>query len=315
MNRAIVIVVNYRGTEDTAICLRSIFACNPMQNVVLVDNTPHDPELLPLIEKYSRVHLVSAHKNLGFGRGNNLGIKWALKNTDCEFVFLLNNDAGVLKDTIERLEKALDDHPAAGISVPKILLAEDQTKLWYGGGDVDWKRGSARVPGFFGSGDAKLAITPRYVSFASGCAMLLRRILLEKEIGFDPRFFMYEEDLELSLRVQEKGWRIWYEPLAVVLHKGQGSQENRKTFLGAFDPGNPNLAFFAYHKTKNRLLNMEMHAKGKNRLSYKIVYPLFLLAKCLQWGFHGRCDALRSVVKGISDYRKERKMVVERDAV
>ena len=79
-------------------------------DIVVVDNTPNDPELEPALSFCPKVTLIRAPDNLGFGRGNNLGIEWALKNTGCEFIFIFNNDATVQPDSIEILEKAMDAH-------------------------------------------------------------------------------------------------------------------------------------------------------------------------------------------------------------
>ncbi len=304
--RTAVIVVNYHGTELTTKCVASLLKSIVPLSVVVVDNTPDDPNLELALTPFPGVSLLRAPENLGFGRGNNLGIDWALAHTDCEFMLLLNNDAFIQEDTVLHLEKALDEHPEAGIVSPRIVLFESPALLWYGGGEVDWKRGSGRVPGVLGPADAEPAIMPRYITFASGCAMLIRKTLLIQEKGFDQRFFMYEEDLELSLRVQEKGWHIWYEPQALVLHIGQGSQKNSSDFKGVFDARNPNLVFFVYHIVKNRLLNMWLHASGKNKLIFLCIFPFFLASKCFQWGVHNRIDALRSVAKALIDYRKEK---------
>ncbi len=86
MSRSIVILVNYRGAEDTANCLRSLYASDVVPLVVLVDNTPNDPDLPNAITQYPDVHLISAPENLGFGGGNNLGIQWAMSETNCEFL-------------------------------------------------------------------------------------------------------------------------------------------------------------------------------------------------------------------------------------
>lgn len=300
------ITINYHGAQNTAGCLASLNTSVAPIDLLVVDNTPNDPELVEVLKSHPTVKLLLSKDNVGFGRGNNMGIHWALTHTNCEVIFLLNNDAFIEPNTIANLKKSMDEHPDAAIVVPRIVHAEDPTKLWYGGGEVDWRRGSARVPGVPGSSESKIAMLPRYVTFASGCAMMIRSEVLMQEGGFDPRFFMYEEDLELSLRFQERGWRIWYEPKAVVRHIGQGSQKNRNGFVGRFHHRNPNLAFLVFHCVKNQLLNMSMHARGKNRLIFLGGYPIFIALKTLQWALHNRIDAIRSLVMALIAYRRER---------
>jgi len=306
MNKVAVVTVNYHGARDTFACITSLKKSNIPVTLVVVDNSPNDTELETGLQDYPDVKLINAPDNIGFGRGNNLGIEWILKNTNCEFVFILNNDATVRSDTIGCLIQAMGDHPEAAIVSPRIVFAEEPDKLWYGGGEVDWKRGGAKTLGVLGAADAPLARQARHVSFATGCAMFFRRSVLEEQKGFDSRFFMYEEDLELSLRVQESGWKIWYEPSALVFHVGQGSQENREKFVPRFSPKNPNLTFLVYQGVKNSLLNMGMHAHAKNKIKFFLYYPVFLGLKCVQWALNGRWDAVKSTMKAVIDYRSER---------
>jgi hypothetical protein len=304
--RTCVITVNYKGAEDTATCLASLQQSMVPAAIVVVDNTPNDPKLAAALSPFPEATLIRAAQNLGFGRGNNLGIDWALAKTACEFIFILNNDAMVETVTIQRLEQALDEHPEAGIVTARIVLVEEESKLWYGGGEIDWKRGGGRVPGVRGPVDSPLAMQSRHVSFASGCAMMVRRDILQCHGGFDPRFFMYEEDVELSLRIQEAGWKIWYESTALVHHVGQGSQKKGKAFLGRYNPNNPNLAFLVYHGMKNSLLNAHLHAQGSDKFMFRMFFPLVVLRRVVQWGMHLRMDALKSLIKAIHDYRAEK---------
>jgi len=300
--KVVVILVNYFGSKDTAKCLESLQGSEEPVQVVVVDNSPNDPKLAQVLKNFPETHLIDAPENLGFGKGNNLGIDWALAHTSCEYIFILNNDAMVKPDTITCLMQALEGHPEAGITVPRIVLAEHPGKLWYGGGEVDWKRGAAIAPGVQGASDAILALTSRFVSFATGCAMFFRRSVLEQEKGFSPKFFMYEEDLELSLRVQESGWKIWYDHRALVSHIGQGSTRDGSEFMSLWSPKNPKLSFYVYHIVKNRLINASLHAKGKNRVVVMLMFPTLCTYKTLQFLIHGRFDGVKAMFLAWSHY-------------
>jgi GT2 family glycosyltransferase len=302
-----VITVNYKGAEDTAKCLASLKKSSVPVQAVVVDNTPNDSELEEALAPFENVHLIRAPENLGFGRGNNLGIDWALQQDDCEYVLILNNDATVKPDAIERMQAAMEAHPEAAIVTARIVLAEDESKLWYGGGEVDWRRGGGRVPGVLGPADAPLAMRARYVSFASGCAMLVRRDVLQKHGGFDQRYFMYDEDLELGLRMSAHGWKIWYEPTGLIVHEGQGSlkKEQGGKFIGAWAPNNPNLPFYVYHIMRNRLLTMHAYARGSGRTQFRIYFPLFVVAKLYRFVLNRRWKAVKAMYEGWQAYRKE----------
>ena len=302
MYRTTVILVNYKGAKDTGACLRSLHASDVMLRIVVVDNTPNDPDLADVMAEYPEVHLIRAPENLGFGIGNNLGIDWALDETDCEFIF--NNDAMVERDTVGRLEAALDMRPVAGMVAPRVVFMDKPDVLWYGGGEVCWWRGGANVPGIFGACNAPLAMQAREVSFASGCAILLRRELMQQLAGFDERFFMYEEDLELCFRTKELGWKIRYEPTALVLHKVQASSRGDQGYVGMLSPDNHNLSFYVYHVVRNRLLNMRLHARGSHKLIYIFGFSIFILKKFAEYTLYKRWDGLSAMFRGWRSYRE-----------
>ncbi len=300
---SVVIVVNYNNRSDTAACIRSLAATPQPPPLVIVDNGSRETGLEADLAGYPHGWILYAGENLGFGRGVNLGIRWALTHTKCEYLFILNNDASVEFDTLDRLEQALEDHPEAGLATPRIVMADDPKRLWYGGGEVDWLRGSARVPGYLGPADASLALTARDVAFASGCAMLVRRRVFQEQGGFDPRYFMYEEDLEFCLRLREAGWSLRYKPEAVVRHRGQGSQRRPgEAFLPLRHPRNPRLAFYLHHIIRNRLLTMDRHAQGWRAVGFWLAFTPYWSLHCLRYLLYRRWDAVAAVGRGLIAY-------------
>lgn len=306
--RTAVVLVNYNGDENTRFCAESLARSRPVvPGLVVVDNASPSGNVEEAVAGYPSVEVIHAPDNLGIGRGNNLGIRWVLSRTDHEFVFILNNDTVVEPDTIAKLEDALRDHPEAGVATSRIAFMERPDLLWYGGGHIDWRRGSARTPGYLGPADAEGALLARDVSFASGCAMLIRRSVLEEVGGFDPRYFIYEEDLELCLRIRERGWTIRYVPQALVYHKVQASGRRGEVFHSLLSPQNHRLSFTAFQITKNRLLNMHAHARGIDALRFACFFPAFLSLKCLQFARHGRWDGVRAVFEGLRAFLLDRK--------
>lgn len=304
-SKTFIILVNYNNHCDTIKCLTSISESGYAKNVIVVDNNSTTPGVDDLKIQFPDTILIKNIENVGFGRANNIGIDWALENTDCEYIFILNNDTTINNSTIPTLESALHNHPETVMTTPRILLMENPNLLWYGGGDIDWLRGSGRAPGILGPADTPLAMEPRNVNFASGCAMLIKRSLLEKIGGFDHRFFMYEEDVEFCLRITRSGGKIRYEPSAWIKHKGHGSMsEMQENFVGGWHYRNPNLQFHIYHILRNRLLNMHIHAKGKQRWLFHIGFPLFFAAKAFQLILQGRIDIIGPAWNAWQSYRR-----------
>jgi GT2 family glycosyltransferase len=268
----------------------------------VIDTTPHDPQLCNALEFAKDVILIRASGNIGYGRACNLGIEWALNNTSCESFLLLNNDAIVLPESIGILEAAMESHPEVGIMAPRIACLNNPAALWYGGGEMDWRRASAFTPGFNEAADAPLAMTERNVTFASGCALFVRRSVAMRLGGFDPRFFMYEEDVEFCLRALENGIRIRYIPGSLMLHRAQGSSRegarNREDFWSC---ESPSLPFYAFHVMRNRVLNIKLHAHGWRRLLTVIFFPLMLVRRAVPFLVGGRVDAVVAMFRGVAD--------------
>jgi GT2 family glycosyltransferase len=311
MQKTSVICVNYGGTTDTVACVKSLLRSKVPVQIVVVDTTPNDPDLQGYLSIAPDAILLRAEENVGFGRANNIGIDWVLAKNSCEFVFCLNNDAIIYPESVECLQNAMAAQPDVGIMTPRIAYLGDPAKLWYGGGEIDWRRASAFTPGFNGGADASLAMTERDVTFASGCALFIRRSTLEQLGGFDPRFFMYEEDVELCLRAREQGIRIRYIPTSLVLHRGQGSgRGDGEDYADFWSTKNEKLPFYAFHVIRNRLLNVYLHARGWQRIIVWIFFPLFLLRRIIPFLLGRRWDAVIAMCKGITDSWRSRRTLI-----
>ena len=309
MHKTCVISVNYHGASDTAKCVKSLLESRASVEIVIVDNSPDDPELVRSLDFAPGVTILRAPRNLGFGSANNLGINWAMQHNTCEFIFLLNNDTVIYEDSIAILESAMADQISVGIMVPRIAYLDRPEVLWYGGGEVDWRRASAFTPGINRSADADLALTERDVTFATGCALFIRRSALVQLGGFDPRFFMYEEDLEFCLRAAARGIGIRYIPRSLILHRVQGSNRShtgdRSDFWSVTDP---KLPFYAYHVIRNRLLNTYLHARGWQRGTALVFFPLFLMRRAIPFILGRRFDAVWAMCRGVGDSWKARRL-------
>ena len=192
--------------------------------------------------------------------------------------------------------------PDVGIAAPRIAFLDDPSTLWYGGGDIDWRRASAFTPGYRLDARAPLAMTERDVTFATGCALFMRRFAAKALGGFDPRFFMYEEDTELCLRAIAKGFRIRYVPRSLILHRVQGSLRNGTGKVSEFwSVGNVQLAFYAFHVMRNRMLNVHLHARGLQWATAMACFPLMVIRRSVPFLIGGRIDAIVAMFRGIID--------------
>lgn len=225
--KTFIILVNYNNHDDTLKCLGSIAKAGYGNNVVVVDNKSTAPGLDNIKIQFPDTILIKNDENIGFGRANNIGIQWALKNTNCEYVFILNNDTTINETTISMLEMTLSGNENIAIATPKIVMMDNPDVLWYSGGEVNWTKCSATIPGYIGQATNKDACISKYVLVASGCAMLVRRKVIENLDAFDKHFLMY---VEMYIRIVKSEMRILYTSNTIVCHKEKRCQRSDKTF-------------------------------------------------------------------------------------
>lgn len=221
-----IIILNWNGKEDTLKCLDSVKKLRYDNYVVyVVDNGSTDGSQEEIRKRFPWVHLIENTKNLGFAKGNNIGIKKALEDPEIKYVFLLNNDTTVDPNCLLEMIKVAETYENVGIIQPKMLRMDDPKTIDSTGHVFRWGRLVDRGIGEVDRGqyDDKLEI----IGACAG-ACLYRREMLE-DIGlFDESFFAYYEDAELSWRAYRRGWKARYVPTAIVYHKRGGTSNRNK---------------------------------------------------------------------------------------
>ena len=281
----VIVLVNFNGINDTTACVKSIRDHSVEQPfIILVDNSePNDKKLDGL--KDESLHIIYAEKNLGFGRANNVGIQWAQENIQFESLLLLNNDTLVTPGSLKTIQTSLKEKKADLVSC-KIVYESEPSLVWYGGGKINYKKGWPELVDFNQQATPDGANQSRFVSFVSGCVILFSKNALDLLKGFDEAFFMYVEDLELSVRAEKAGLKIWYTSEAVILHKVQGSFSDNNQYKG-MHPKNNNVAYHFYHKKRNQWITFRKHLNGREYRTFrrhywanffKILFRLFFLS-------------------------------------
>jgi GT2 family glycosyltransferase len=217
-----VIVLNWNGERVIAPCLASL-ACvtEPVLRTIVVDNASTDRSAEIVRRDFPDAELIVNETNLLFAAGNNVGLKRAVEEGGRLFL-LLNNDTEVAPDFAARIVSALERDPRIGIVGPMIVYHGDPGRIWYGGGDFYPVLGVPRHVNI----RKLVAAVPRQpgeTGYVSGCAMLVRREVIERIGLLDPSYRMYNEDVDFCLRARRAGWTCWYEPSAVVRHKVSAS--------------------------------------------------------------------------------------------
>jgi GT2 family glycosyltransferase len=240
-----VIIANWNLKRSTAECIQSIGQLDVPTRILIVDNGSVDGSVSYLTDRFSEIELLALDENLGFGAACNLAIERALDDPACEFVFLLNNDAVIHPHALHQMLRVAESEPQVGILGPKIYDSRRRNILWYAGARCrPWVLASVDT----GRGEVDCGQYDRRtdVDFVFGAAMLIRRSVIEDVGMFDPRFFLYLEDMDLCLRAKRYGYRIRFVPEAHVWHQGSASTASRCTFR-------------RYHQARSTLLFLQKH--------------------------------------------------------
>lgn len=231
-----VVIVSWNALPLLKKCLPSVVATDwPDVEVVLADNGSDDGSAEWVEANLPGVRIIRHPENWGFCRGNNE----ALRQTDSDYVVLLNNDVEVTPGWLRPLAKRMLGDPTIAAVQPKLLSYADRGRFEYAGacgGHLDrWGYPFARGRIFFtleedhGQYDRSTDIF-----WGSGAALMLRRDALGQVGLLDERFGFHMEEIDLCWRLLRAGWRVVAEPESVVFHIGGGSLPQghpRKTYL------------------------------------------------------------------------------------
>lgn len=298
----VVIIVNYNTSHQVVNAIHSLVN-ESIKGVIVVDNASPKDNISLITDTFpsSYVTLLSNSNNVGFGEACNIGFKYAQTHLEPAYVVFLNPDTIVEPGIVKALLKPFEMDDVA-ITTPLITNMNDINKIWYSGGDFSWSRGSALVKEFGHLlSDTPDALIQKKVNFASGCCFMVRSNLFHDLGGFDSRYFMYEEDVEISLAFLKKKFSIVYVPTAIVRHIGQGSQGKLGESFTMYDPKNPKLTFFVYYTTRNRIFTVKKHGNIFQKLCFFIGFPLWIIRRGFPWLLNFRFDAFKALYKGLRD--------------
>lgn len=244
-----VITVNYNNITVTGELLASLQRNSyPHLEIIVVDNASEEDPQAVLQPEYPQVKWVKSRVNRGFAGGNNLGIKAATG----DFIFLVNNDTEFTNGLIESLLQIFITYPDAGMASPRFHYFFHPGTLEYAGYhpvSVLTGRNSMIGCGEEDRGQYN-AITP--TAYAHGAGMMIKKSVLT-EIGPMPEiYFLYYEEFDWCEQFRRQGYRIYYQPAGLLLHK-----ESMTT--------GKNSPMKTYYLIRNRILFM---SRNRNLLQY-----------------------------------------------
>jgi GT2 family glycosyltransferase len=227
------VIVNYRTPGETAIAAAAVAGSAPEAEVVVVDNASGDAIAEELARDAPGARLVRESVNRGYGAACNRGAR----ETDRPYLLFLNSDAVVGPGAVAALADALDRDAGLAAVGPRLRNPDGSLQKSIRRLPTPWRIfcESAGLA-FLSGGRAPLEghtatrqdhTWAREVEALMGAALLVRRAAFEEAGGFDEAFFLYAEETDLMARWRERGWRLFYEPGAEVVHAGGRSGGDR----------------------------------------------------------------------------------------
>ena len=229
-----IVIVSYNVCQLLDECLQSVErALEGIEGeIYVVDNKSTDRTVETLRQKYLQVHFIANQHNVGFARANNQ----AIRQSDSEYVLLLNPDTVVFEPTLRGCLQFMDQHPEAGGAGVRMLTREGKPA----------PESRRAIPTPWVSMLKMLGFTRRYymsnlpwdtpsqIEVVSGAFCLLRRKALNQVGLLDEDFFMYGEDIDLSFRLLKGGWQNWYLPFGIIHYKGESTEKTSFRYVHVF---------------------------------------------------------------------------------
>jgi GT2 family glycosyltransferase len=266
------ILVNYNDRRHLGPCLDSLRAeLGGGGEIIVVDNASTDGSRDFLASAFPEARIIADTDNRGFGAANNRGLAAA---TGAGTLFL-NTDTVVRPGAIRRLAETLGENPDAAAIGPALVHPDGSFQVSFGN--------TVSFPGQFRQ---KLILNPlqkrilrrrrapRAVGWLSAACLLARTDAVRKVGGFDERFFLYFEDIDLCRRLSAAGGRLIFEPRAVVMHEG-----------GATTAGRGRDSRFEYRRSQ--LYFYSRHASGASRFFLRLYLRAAIAGLAARGGFRG----------------------------
>ena len=252
MTRLAIIIVSYNSRSDLENALRSLTTPPPTvtHEIVVVDNASTDSTPAWVRERWPHIRLIASESNLGFAQGNNLGVR----STSSDLVLFVNPDAIVTAGAVDRLVSILESQPEVSVVGPRIVDGRGRAELSFGAMISPWAefrqkflvRGNDRGFAPITALVDRMTRRTHQVDWVSGACLLIRRTDLDDVGGFDPRFFMYAEDVDLCAAVRARGRFVLFSAEPEVVHlRGRSAASAPQRTRDAYRRSQ--MAFYAKH--------------------------------------------------------------------
>jgi len=279
------VVLAWNQLKETLECLESLSHSQyPNLRMLVSDNGSTDGTTEAVKRNYPNVEVTRVEVNMGMERGYNMGLEHALKN-GADYVMAMNNDTIVDPEMVTHLVRGIQNHPKAGMVSPKIYhYYDDKTRLWCAG--ARWAAFPPRIK-LIGSNASDSAQFQQdfTLPYVTSCCILMSREALQKTGLFDPGYYFYYNDWDMSARFWAAGYEIWFIADAHIWHKvSMSTQKAEKPDKWWYVMGRSGVRFYLQYKSAWLLAVYTVYfvIREMAKLKFKRVLPyLFGVAEGL----------------------------------
>jgi len=254
------LIINYNSTDLIARLIASLSIVKDIQyQIVIVNNSSQDSSIERFKNQFTTI--LTPEKNLGFGKGCNLGIQWIYEQDSQAIIWLINPDAYLLKNSLEKINQFFDSYPQ--LSIIGTIIYTDINKIWFAGGYFNQKTGAIATKDLLTNTDAD------YIpcDWVSGCSLIINLRNFSQCPQFDPAYFLYYEDFDFCRRYAAQGHLV-----AITKKFGVVHQPSSITDRNPFNK--------IKHSTYSYLLTLDKYANKPAfllRFARLTVYALILM--------------------------------------
>jgi GT2 family glycosyltransferase len=289
-----ILIINWKKYDLTFQCINSVLKSSfDNFKIILIDNE-FQKNKLNIYSSTKRIKIILNKKNEGFAKANNQGINYALKNK-YDYILLLNNDTRISKNMIENL---IIHSQSNNLSIIQPLILNSKgDKVWNAGGEVNKFFGIFKTKFKERNFKSNLKFNLE-TDWFTGCCCLFKAQIFRTEGTFDENFFAYYEDVDYSLRLKKKGYKIGLLTNTYLIHHASMSSKSEKSMQGKLNP------YIHYLSIRNHIYLLRKHSNNFNIfgvflnqffkiISYSIYFLIRLRFKKLKMVYKGLIDGIK----------------------
>lgn len=279
-----IVTLNWNQTDITCQFLESTRNLTYKNYEILVCDMGSDIDPTERINSagYPNTRVLRSETNLGFTGGNN----WGMRQANGDFIFIVNNDTEVTPNLLDVLLEPFFEDPTIGVTCPKIRFYSHPDIIQYAGfNPINIYTGRTTAVGSQ-EVDKGQHDSPSFTAGAHGCAMMVKKSVIDEVGMFPEKFFIYYEEWDWSARILKAGYKILYQPKGLIYHKESITMGKQS-------------AIKVYYHTRNRILYMRRNTKLPQLLAFTTFFVLFTAPKAVvKYTATGQFQHLKSFIKG-----------------